>query len=572
MNKTGKLRKQIARILIMAFLMALPGVFFSSALAENSIVRVLLTRLNLTDRLEIALDGSYTMDNISFQRGSKLIVLCSSGKMMLYYEGMALEYEDELVLMRHQTDDNLENGLRLNGSYALYCGDLHLSTDGNMLSAVLYIPVEEYLLGVVPYEMSESFPIEALKAQAVAARSYALYKAGSSSGSHDLVDNTNDQVFKGYFSGNDKSARAIQETKGQICCYKSQPAICYYTASNGGQVELVSNVWGGSDLYITMHTDPYDIENPESTVKSVSIKKHVTDGIVCNQAFTEYLLHSVAETIGLVDLDAAAEDIMIERVNSISLDTPQDGSNSMVMTNACFELRISYRQQRSAAMQDEEISFESMTGANASNTAQNAHSSTVRVEEKTVKINVPVFSIIEPLLDLSINGSDNEIMTVCEESTEFIIESRRYGHGVGMSQRGAQWMAAKYGWTYDQILRFYYPGLTLKKTNTDAALPAAVSSEFLTTPGPAATPTPRPTLMPSDGQLEDGEWRVKVTQISANSSLNLRSAPSTSSDVLRVLYYGQELIAAECDTDGWIKVRTDVVEGYVMEKFVEMIE
>lgn len=570
MNKIGK-QKQIARILIVAFLMVLPGIAFSPAHAENCIIRVLLTRLNLTDRLEIALDGSYTMDSISFQRGSKLIVSCSSGKMILYYEGMALECEDELVLTRHETDGNLENGLRLNGNYALYCGDLHLTTDGSMLSAVLYIPIEEYLLGVVPYEMSESFPIEALKAQAVAARSYALYKANSGSSLYDLVDNTNDQVFKGYFSGNEKTACAIQETKGQICCYKNQPAICYYTASNGGQVELVSNVWGGSDNYIIMHADPYDIENPESTVKSASIKKQVTDGIVCNQAFTEYLLHSVAEAIGLADLDAAAEAIKIERINSISLDTPQDGKKSMVMTNACFELSISYRQQSSAAMQDEEVSFESMTESNAADTARDAQSNTDRVE-KTVQINIPVFSIIEPMLDLSINGSDNEIFTVYEEETEFVIESRRYGHGVGMSQRGAQWMAAEYGWTYDQILRFYYPGLTLKKTDTDAVLPAAVSSEFLTTPGPAATPTPRPTLMPSDGQLEDGEWRVKVTQISANSSLNLRSAPSTSSDVLRVLYYGQELIASDCDTEGWIKVRTDVIEGYVMEKFVEKIE
>ena len=78
--------------------------------------------------------------------------------------------------------------------------------------------------------------------------------------------------------------------------------------------------------------------------------------------------------------------------------------------------------------------------------------------------------------------------------------------------------------------------------------------------------------MPASDQLKAGEWRVKVTQISANSSLNLRSAPSTASDVLRVLYYGQELLASPCDEEGWIKVRTDVTEGYVMEKFVEKIE
>ena len=78
--------------------------------------------------------------------------------------------------------------------------------------------------------------------------------------------------------------------------------------------------------------------------------------------------------------------------------------------------------------------------------------------------------------------------------------------------------------------------------------------------------------MPATAALEQGEWRVKVTQIGVNSSLNLRQEPNTSSDILRVLYYGQELIASERLADGWIKVKTDVIEGYVMEKYVESVQ
>ena len=231
------------------------------------------------------------------------------------------------------------------------------------------------------------------------------------------------------------------------------------------------------------------------------------------------------------------------------------------------------RQKPTAAMQDEEVNLFALpeTTPEATSAPQPTQAPFVTLEQ-TVQVDVPVFSAIEPWLGLSINGSNNEILTVREENDRYVIESRRYGHGVGMSQRGAQWMAGQYGWTYDQILRFYYPGLALKKTDTQVTLPPAVSAAFLTTPGPAATPTPRPTLMPASDQLKAGEWRVKVTQISANSSLNLRSAPSTASDVLRVLYYGQELLASPCDEEGWIKVRTDVTEGYVMEKFVEKIE
>lgn len=559
-----------ALVMLLTIGLALPV----GARAEKNTVRVLLTRLNLTDRLEIALDGSYTLDGMSFQRGSRLVLSCATGRIMVYYEGMALDSGKELVLTRHQAAEGLENGLRLNGDYALYRGDLHVKTDGKMLTAVLHIPIEEYLLGVVPYEMSDSFPLEALKAQAVAARTYALYKMRGASGAYDLVDNTNDQVFRGYNASNERAIRAVQETAGVACFNNGALAICYYTASNGGQVELVRNVWGkGEGDYITMHDDPYDVENPESVVKSAAIAKTAKDGIVYNQQLTDYLLDGVSEAVTALGYSGDAADTRIAGVAGISLHTPQGGTSSKVMTQMRFDLTVQCRQKPTAAMQDEEVNLFALpeTTPEATSAPQPTQAPFVTLEQ-TVQVDVPVFSAIEPWLGLSINGSNNEILTVREENDRFVIESRRYGHGVGMSQRGAQWMAGQYGWTYDQILRFYYPGLALKKTDTQVTLPPAVSAAFLTTPGPAATPTPRPTLMPASDQLKAGEWRVKVTQISANSSLNLRSAPSTASDVLRVLYYGQELLASPCDEEGWIKVRTDVTEGYVMEKFVEKIE
>lgn len=574
MTKRGFFKRMLAGFSALTILLGLCMMVPADAQAQKNTVRVLLTRLNLTDRLEIALDGSYTLDGMSFQRGAKLVISSASGSIMAYYEGMALDCGKELVLTRHQTQEGLENGLRLNGNYALYCGDLHVTTDGKQLTAVLHIPIEEYLLGVVPYEMSDSFPLEALKAQAVAARTYALYKMRTAGGAYDLVDNTNDQVYKGFNADNDRAISAVQETAG-IACYDGDAlAICYYTASNGGQVELVSNVWGkGDGDYITMHEDPYDIENPESMVKTARIAKKTQDGIVYSQELTDYLLDAASEAVAALGYSADSDSVRIAEIANIRLHTPQDGKNSLVMTQMRFDLRVQCRKKPSAAMQDqEEINLFALPDASpAATPAPQASQAPFETLEQTITVDAPVFSVMEPMLDLSINGSNNEILTVREEQTAFVIESRRYGHGVGMSQRGAQWMAGQYGWTYDQILRFYYPGLTLKKMDTQVTLPLPVSAQYLTTPGPAATPTPRPTLMPASAQPQQGEWRVKVTQIGENSSLNLRSAPSTASDVLRVLYYGQELIASACEEEGWIKVRTDVIEGYVMEKFVDKI-
>lgn len=575
MKRHGRLQKICAIFLSCLLMIALVGFTPAKGHAAESIVRVLLTKLQLTDRLEASLDGSYTIGGMSFQRGSDIVVSSATGRLILYYEGMAFDAGDKLVLTRHQAESGKENGLRLNDGYNLFCGDLHITVKNGLLQAVLHIPVEEYLLGVVPYEMSDSFALEALKAQAVAARTYALKKTGGS-GDYDLVDNTNDQVYYGYNPANNSAEQAVKETEGICAYYNNQMAICYYTASNGGQVELIENVWGKDENggYITMHDDPYDLENPESVVKRAEITKAATDGIIYNQELTDYLLTEISEAVQA--LEYGSDEIRLNGIETMSLHTPMNGGDSRVMTVLRMALKVSGAKQPTAASQDEEINLFAISTQVPEHTAQ---PSATPVPENVfyplsalIEVDIPVFSVLEPMLNISINGSNNEILTIAETESSFIVEARRYGHGVGMSQRGAQWMAGHYGWPYEDILKFYYPGIKLQHVNTAATPQPPVSADYLTTPGPAATPTPRPTLMPATTALENGEWRVKVTQIGTNSSLNLRQKPNTSSDILRVLYYGQELIASERLADGWIKVKTDVIEGYVMEKFVEAIE
>ena len=561
----------------------LPG---SVQAAQNAVVRVLLTRLGLTDQATIALDGSYTVGDMSFQRGSKLVISCATGSLMLYYEGMAVSLGRETRLIRHAIDSDQENGLRINGGYDLYCGDLALKTDGKMMTAVLYIPVEEYLLGVVPYEMSDSFPLEALKAQAVAARTYALRRIGAS-GDYDVVDNTNDQVYRGYNKLNDNAARAVRETEG-ICGYdRNALGNCYYTASNGGQVELPRNVWGKEDGdYITMHADPYDVENPESPVKRATILKAPENGVIGNQAFTDAVKLLMTEPLAALGYTGEAKDIRILSVNAAEMQKPKNGKESLVMTRLRLTLSVEALRYATPEPDEEEMSIFQIGGVTATPTAASSATPAVTAAPpptaspkpvyvrvpQAITVDVPVFACVKPLLSLGINGTDNEIVTVEEKKNSFEIAARRYGHGVGMSQRGAQWMAKQYHWTYDQILRFYYPGLAFRKTETRVILAPALSAQYLATPGPAASPTPRPTLMPVTQTLQPGEWLATVSLIGQNSYLNLRAQPSTDSDVLRQLYYGQQLIVTEKLNDDWLKVKTDGAEGYVMAQFVEKAE
>ena len=108
---------------------------------------------------------------------------------------------------------------------------------------------------------------------------------------------------------------------------------------------------------------------------------------------------------------------------------------------------------------------------------------------------LPIFPDAEKAMGLSINVYQNELMRVVDIGSAFMFESRRFGHGVGMSQRGAQQMAGKYGMSCEQILSFYYPGMkVMADTGEKTPLPTP-DMELMATPAPTPSPTPRPTLM-----------------------------------------------------------------------------
>lgn len=556
--------------LIICILLAVTLLPLSSLPAQASetegVIRVLLTKLNLTDTVSLSLDGSYTLNDISFQRGSKLTVSSKTGTLMVYYEGMALDAGKSMTLLRHETDDGKENGIRFNGIYELHPGDLVLSVENGQLRAVLHAPVEEYLLGVVPYEMSDSFPLEALKAQAITARTYALRKTGSS-GDYDVVDNTNDQAYMGIKAENKQAAQAVLETAGICGVYNGHLAECFYSASNGGQTELVHHVWGDGDYgYFAMTDDPYDLENPESVVMRASLPKSVSAGSLPGNLHSVFM-DEIQEPLSAKGFDTEAG-VTITGIEKVELISPLfTDSPSRLMTQAAFTLAVSGHKYQS---DEEELSIFALTDQSSPAPASE-NGKTLTKSTATVVITVPVFSTLEDALGLSINVTDNEIITVNEEETRFVFESRRYGHGVGMSQRGAQWMAAQYDWTYQQILGFYYPGMSLKKYEYAYKMPQKISSEFLATPGPAATPTPRPTPVALQSTPAPSETLVKVDNIGITSYLNLRAKDSTSAAVLQQLYYGQKLYVTE-DLGAWLKVRLDDLEGYVMKDFVSPVE
>ncbi len=561
--KQSVVLKRLAAILL---LLCLVPVSAFSAAKQDDRIRVLLTRFSSLSELSVNISGSYSCGDMYFQRGMTVNLAPGAAKdqLILIYEGLALVHKGALTFTRHQADG--ENGLRFQGSMSLYHGDLTVRNQNGQLRLILSVPLEEYLLGVLPWEMSSAFPLEALKAQAVAARTYALTRRNSAQ-DYDMTDNTNDQVYAGVPDNADIIRRAVAETAGICVYYQDQLATCYYTASNGGRTETAERVWGKSSSP-TGHTvakaDPYDLDNDESVVRQAEIPKDLTeDDLPALQALLAEKAAPVLKQLGYSD---APEDIRIREITDITANEKDHVAESLT-----FSLRVAG--VRTTDWDEEETSF--LTGDVLDIPVQPAASTAEKQFyslSNPISVTVPIFPELEAALELSINRTPNEVWTVRSLKNSFVIEARRFGHGVGLSQRGAQRMAAAFGWNYKQILHFYYSGVTLKQTGLTAFTPAPkVDFDYDATPGPRPTPTPRPTLMPVSLKPGSKETLVVVDGVAEDSSLNLRAAPDTASDIITRLYYGQQLAVIEA-ADGWLHVRTDVLEGYVMEKFVSSIE
>ena len=564
---------------ILALLVML-SMFFPQANAQaDAMIRVYLRRLQVQDSLHIAVEGTYMLEDGSmyFQNGAQLDVVLRDGQLVLHTGEIVVVMGNSITMRR--CEDETPGALLLQGESGRYEGDLRLSVADGVIRPVLTLGVEDYLLGVVPYEMGDSFPLEALKAQAIAARTYALRKSGSS-GDYDVEDTTNDQAYRGRSTSSPLSEKAVRETEGICGVYKGTLAQCFYSASNGGQTELGQHVWPTSDPdaygYMDMRDDPYDLENEASPVKRYTLnKKPGEHGI--GTALHSALVAALAPQIEALQGRALDDLVRFDEILKVEAVTPRYDGESRLMTELRFTVRISLRD---ALFRDTQASAQKPTtpaqtpsaeptpSPTPAPTATPLYSQYVPVED-TLVVTLPIFTTAEQAMGLSINVSRNELVTVCDIGSSFMIESRRYGHGVGMSQRGAQQMAGIYGMTCEQILTFYYPGMELAAFNTQPGPKPTPDALMLATPAPTPSPTPRPTLTPVSDALLEGEYLAVGANIDEDSSLNLREAPSLSSDVRRRLYKDQQLVVMSISADGWAHVRTDVIDGYVRAEYLQ---
>jgi stage II sporulation protein D len=146
----------------------------------------------------------------------------------------------------------------------LYRGSLLISASGSRLMAVNALPLEDYVRGVVSGESPSAWPVEALKAQAVAARTYAI-TAHAGGGAFDQYADTRSQVYRGVAGETPSTDAAVQATAGQVVTYGGQPVTTYFFSTSGGETEDVENSFVGSapKPWLKAVQDPFDNVSPK---------------------------------------------------------------------------------------------------------------------------------------------------------------------------------------------------------------------------------------------------------------------------------------------------------------------
>lgn len=327
---------------------------------------------------------------------------------------------------------------------------------GTLMTAVNVVGFEEYLYSVVPSEMPPSYNIEALKSQSCAARTYAMTKIGAhSADGYELCDGINCQVYKGYTGETVTTTLAVDATKGQVIYYKGVPINAVFFSNSGGYTEESENVW----------------LEPMEYLKSVpEISEYDTK--VWTRTFTKSqinsILNSTGANIGSVTNIVIAEASPSGRVQKLNI---VGTSGTKVLTKEAIRTFFA-----SAGGSLDSRLFTVNGSGSVDFKTDDYQTPNVNMDIKTDDsyiIGSFGNSIINGMQDdykLKKKENINSINTLDKFAIQkqysatadtFTIKGKGSGHGVGMSQKGAEGMA-RIGYKYIDILKHYYTGVEIK--------------------------------------------------------------------------------------------------------------
>ncbi len=303
-------------------------------------------------------------------------------------------------------------------------------------SVINLVDLEDYLLGVLPKELSPSAPMEALKAQAVASRTYALKHARDfAKRGFGLKATEGSQVYHGVQAEHPRSTKAVQSTAGKVLKHKGKLIHAWFSASCGGRTSANEAVWNGH---------PRSYARPVACGYCRIFPSYHWSAEVSYEEITKRL-KDVARPVGEVK-EVKFLRSKTGRVTQVEI---KGSKKKMVLTGNEFRILAGHRLVRSLRFvtKDDPVG-EALDGITAANAG------------------VSDEDLIQKIIAGEVKISAGEVLH---------LEGTGYGHGVGFCQWGARGMAEE-GYDWEAILSHYYTGARLSQDTR--------SSQIALTPGP----------------------------------------------------------------------------------------
>jgi SpoIID/LytB domain protein len=381
-------------------------------------------------RLELAVSGPRAIVTVPFQFSLLQGVDDDLGKVV--------QQSDRIQRIKFQTNDGV---LMVNGR--AYRGTFELAPDdeGDMI-IVNTVSTHDYLASVVGSEEPSSWEAEALASQAIAARTY-LYTHLGRHTSYDLEGDTRDQEYDGTMNEDARTLKAVERTAGVIATYRGLPIEALYSANAGGVTEDSENVFANALPYLRSVASPADEIAKDSSWGRTSFEwtKELSATQLRDFLQRRGLNVGLPTAIQLTSVSATGRVIGARVVGTAGTETiGKDRSRYYFgLMSSLFTVKVlpTGASERVDVSNQSRISALDILGARVAQTS---------------------FDIVR-------DGNGNELGLrttgyVYELPATFVFSGKGFGHGVGMSQWGAQGMAVK-GSSYQQILAHYYVGTSL---------------------------------------------------------------------------------------------------------------
>ena len=332
--------------------------------------------------------------------------------------------------------------------YRYYGGFQYVRDNGGNIEVINVVSLDDYVRGVLPYEMSNDWPLEALKAQAVCARTYAVTNT-SGHRDFDVCASTHCQMYQGLNLSNERTDQAVDETAGEFVRYDGEPAITFYSASDGGATEDVRNIWNANaDLpHLKGVVDPYEAD--------------VADGI--SQYHWSYTFTS-SELTSKMNSSLSGKGYSFTGITDVYVSEYSETGNPASVTFVdrsgktwsfgpeTIRIALGLRSNR----------FDVTGGSGGAGYAVNDGSETLSSINGAYAVNGDgsITAISGTPYVITSSGTEQLSSPTASASSSagsdsFTFAGSGYGHNVGMSQQGARAMALR-GMDYIDILTFYF--------------------------------------------------------------------------------------------------------------------